>query len=135
MNQDAMQAYDFIMFNLTNEYQQEDIFLVGRSLGSGPAVYLASNIANIGGLILISSLYSVKKVVSNKVGSLLAQLTPDIFKNYQLIEKVTCPLLMIHGSKDTLIPISQAERLYQKCSSEVKEFVIRPDMDLSLIHI
>lgn len=41
-------------------YDQSDIVIVGRSMGSGPACYLASNYNQILGLVLVSPFTSLK---------------------------------------------------------------------------
>jgi fermentation-respiration switch protein FrsA (DUF1100 family) len=50
------------------------------------------------------------------------------FRNIDIINKVTCPLLLIHGQKDNLIPFSHSIELSQKCSGPF-ELLIPEDMD------
>jgi fermentation-respiration switch protein FrsA (DUF1100 family) len=48
----------------------------------------------------------------------------DDFKRYDLNEeakKVTCPLLVIHGDLDELVPRHHAKVLYQTAGSQIKE--------------
>ena len=79
---------------------------MGRSLGSGPAVHIASKFQP-GGLILMSGYTSIKSVANNKVG-FLSFLLAEQFNNLSKMDKVTSPTFILHGQKDKLIPISQA---------------------------
>jgi hypothetical protein len=49
-----------ILNNFGGRYKKENVFAAGRSIGTGPVVYLASNERNIGGVILISPFRSIK---------------------------------------------------------------------------
>lgn len=62
---DADLVYNFVI-SMTY-LRQKDIILLGRSLGSGPATYLAAKY-DPGALILMSPYTSIKSVASNKVG-------------------------------------------------------------------
>jgi pimeloyl-ACP methyl ester carboxylesterase len=89
----------------------EDIIIYGRSLGSGPASYLAHKLCVINktpprGLILISPLSSALKIILP-----CSILFSDMFKNYALAPHITCPSLVIHGNADTVVPY--------KCGQEV----------------
>jgi len=55
-----------IFFNLTLGVPAEKIVIFGRSLGSGPAVYLSSK-RKAKALILMSSFKSIRGVVQNFV--------------------------------------------------------------------
>ncbi len=46
--------------------------------------------------------------------------TEELFKHVNLeglAEKITCPLLMVHGDKDPLFPLDDVKRIYDKASS------------------
>ena len=107
---DSLALFDF----LTNEckYNNKDIILCGRSIGTGPATYLASK-RKPGALILISPIKSIKDTVKNIIGP-VQYLVRDRFNNYERISDVTCPLLIIHGQKDSLIPYEDAIKLSEK---------------------
>lgn len=84
----------------------EDIVLYGRSLGSGPACYLASLHAHhIRGLILCSPLLSC---IQTQVNSNLLK-KYDVFDNQSRIPRITCPSLVIHGTKDRVVPFSHGQ--------------------------
>ena len=118
---DSLIVYDFIKnrFNLTHE----DIFVIGRSLGTGPAVYLASK-KKLKVLILISPFKSIKSIKGAFIGFFLL----DIFKSIDIIDKVTCPIQFIHGKNDTLIDCSHSEELSKLNFNNYNKKDIIPNM-------
>lgn len=84
----------------------ESIIAYGRSLGGGPAVALAAD-EPIGGLILESAFTSSFRVVTR------VRILPfDKFDNLGKISVVRCPVLVIHGMSDRIVPFSHGEVLY-----------------------
>jgi fermentation-respiration switch protein FrsA (DUF1100 family) len=82
------------------------VILYGRSLGGGPSVDLASR-ADVGGLILESTFASAFRVLTR------VKLLPfDRFDNLAKMPRVRCPVLVLHGTADPLIPRSQGQQLY-----------------------
>ena len=88
------------------------IIIYGRSLGSGPSCYLASKY-QVGGLILQTPLSSIYRVVIE----FKFTLPGDMFPNIDRIKQVTCPLLVIHGTKDEIVPIEHSKELFEKAAS------------------
>lgn len=78
----------------------------GRSVGAGPATYLAMQ-KPLAGLILESPFVSAFRVVSP-----VPLLPFDRFPNLRRIRRVTCPVLILHGTADTTIPIWHGKRLF-----------------------
>lgn len=78
----------------------------GTSLGTGPSIYLTSNGKyNFRGLILQSPFTSVIRIkvkISNKIFF-------DMFPNIDRIHKVNCPVFIIHGKVDEVVPFEHAE--------------------------
>jgi len=97
----------------------ENIWMWGVSIGTGPSCSIASRF-EIGGLILISAYESIRAVVKHLMGSTAQYLISDRFENFKAIEKISCPVLMIHGDQDTLIPYEQTLRLFELCKSDIK---------------
>jgi pimeloyl-ACP methyl ester carboxylesterase len=96
---------------LASQYQENHLILYGRSLGSGFATKLASD-NNPRYLILDAPYYSFKKVVQR----FLPILPMQFVLRYHLqtdkwIKKVKCPIYILHGTKDWLIPIKHSEKL------------------------
>jgi fermentation-respiration switch protein FrsA (DUF1100 family) len=85
-----------------------DIIVMGRSLGSGPATELAIR-RPVGGLILQCPLLSAVRVVMKT----LVTLPMDIFANIDKIHKVQCPVLIIHGTADRVINVEHGKKLFE----------------------
>ena len=105
------------------------LFLMGRSLGSIPAIDLAKNHEDdIKGLILESAIADTIPLAKN-LGLDLESIEfseEDGFRNLQKIETVTKPTFIFHGALDELIPAAEAEKLQAHSGARTKEFVIIP---------
>lgn len=96
----------------TLQIPKEKIYLVGQSVGSGPAVWLADR-DTPAGLVLISPFKSV-----NRVPFKFNPFPYDRFPNINRIGNVSCPLLVIHGDKDKAIDQSHGKAVYEKHKGE-----------------
>lgn len=116
---DVTVAYDY----LARRYPENHIVVFGRSLGSGPAVYLAQS--RKPGLLLLETPYA-------SFTDLMRQHTPylpTVLLKYPLasekwIGNVACPIYLFHGTKDTLIPYSASQKLLPLIKTEHKLFTI-----------
>lgn len=79
--------------------------LVGRSLGGGPAVQMATE-ERVGGLVLQSAFTSVYRVMTQR-----RVLPFDLFENERKLPGVKCPVLVLHGREDEVIPFRHGEAL------------------------
>lgn len=80
--------------------------LYGRSLGGGPAVQMAIE-EPVAGLVLQSSFTSIYRVMTQ------ARLLPfDYFENERKLPAARCPVLVIHGREDEVIPFRHGEALH-----------------------
>lgn len=93
---------------------------MGRSMGTGPAIYLASKFKP-NSLILISAYTSIKNVAYEKV-SFLSTFVEEQFNNLEEIQNVTkdTKVLFIHGKKDSMITYQHSEKLRSALNSEVQ---------------
>lgn len=102
---DAEAAYEYLVRK--RNIPPEKIIVMGRSLGGGVAVELA-NRKPVAGLIMQSTFVSVNRVVSG------GQIVPfDKYKNILKIDKVNCPILIIHGTADSRVKFWHGEKLYE----------------------
>ncbi len=97
------------------------IVIVGRSVGGGPSVWLAER-KTPAGLLLISPFTSAFAVRIP-----IPILPCDRFPNLKRIPQVKCPLLVIHGEADTLIPASHGRKLVAAATVADKRFIGIPD--------
>jgi len=102
-----------------------DIVLLGRSLGSGPALFLASRFP-VGGLVLMNAFTSVRDVAQKYMGKDLAQMGfGELFMNLYMMKTVVCPVLLIHGLMDKTVPMLHSARLFEACRS--KKLLVTPE--------
>lgn len=71
-------------------YEERDIILVGRSMGSGPATEMATTFTSVAALILISPFLSLKAATKSFLGSIASLLVRERFDNLEAIQKVQC---------------------------------------------
>ena len=89
-------------------------------MGTGPATALAALNKNTAALILLSPYTSLKNAVKSLLGSWPSMLVRERFINEEMIKKVDCPTLFIHGKEDKLIPVQHAVDLYSQCGGPSK---------------
>ena len=98
-----------------------NVIIFGRSIGTAVAINISQNI-NIGGLIIVSPLTSGEDIASAS-GLIFASFwVGDLFNNIDRIDHVSCPVLVIHGTQDRVIPFQMGKRLYNKIKTK-KRFV------------
>lgn len=87
------------------------IVVMGESLGTGVATYLASQF-NPAGLILLSGYTSIAEVAEAHYPFVfgIKSLVKDKFPAFEWAPAVKCPVLMIHGDADEVIPFSIGRR-------------------------
>lgn len=112
-NADITAAYKYIR---AQGVEPRNIVLFGRSLGSGPSCYLAAH-EEVGGLALISGLASIIRVVAPW---LKVTVPGDMFPNIDLMKKILCPVLSVHGQQDEIVPFSHAKALLD--AAQVQSF-------------
>jgi fermentation-respiration switch protein FrsA (DUF1100 family) len=95
------------------------IIITGRSVGSGPSVWLASQ-TEPAGLILISPFKSAFTTAFDLPFPLYPR---DRFPNLERIRSFDRPLLVVHGEEDEVIPVSHGRTLVETCPSNEKKFL------------
>ena len=118
---DAEAAYNFLV---NQGFTADDIIVYGRSIGSGVAVDLAAR-KDCKGLILESPFSSMAALANEKFPFIFPSLYLRYrFDNINKISRVRCPLILLHGSDDTLIPPSHSLKLFDKFSGKKKMIIV-----------
>lgn len=128
MKEDADIIFDYLTKFIG--VHPSDIILFGRSMGSGPATYLASK-NQAYSLLLMSPYTSIKDVSRSLLGKLSFLLTPIVyerFRNIDMMKDAKCPVFFLHGLRDRLIPHSHTMDLNQACPM-VSFMHLPPNMD------
>ena len=119
--------YDFVINNMKN-ISEKNIYVFGRSLGTGPAIYLASK-RNPAGVFLLSP-YTTFAEVGKRFHEInfYNELTKHL-RAIDYIGQIKCPICIFHGKDDQLIYSSEAEKLFEKCEkNNIKELHMIDDM-------
>lgn len=112
--QDINAAYQYLTQKL--KISPAQIIVYGRSVGSGPSVDLASR-EPVAGLILESPFLTAFRVVTH------IPIVPfDKFANLHKIKKVQCPVLIMHGSVDQVIPFWHGQQLFAAANQPKQAF-------------
>ncbi|MBA4162154.1 MAG: hypothetical protein C0515_08780 [Novosphingobium sp.] len=89
----------------------EQVVLIGNSIGSGTATQLASE-APVAGLAVVSGFTSLPDLVAEKVSwAPTRYLVSDQFDNHAKVGRITAPMLLLHGTADTMIGPEHAQSL------------------------
>ncbi len=106
--EDAMAAYDYARAR----YPANRIVLFGESLGTAVATALAAK-REIGGLVLDAPFTSAADVGAAAYPfAPVRWLMKDTWRSDSRIGSVKAPLLVLHGERDRIIPISFGEKLF-----------------------
>lgn len=103
----------FIYNKIREKVSEKYIIIYGRSMGSGFATKLASmNSPKM--LILDAPYYSLTKVTGRYMPFMpLSIILKYPMPTYKWLKYVKCPIHIIHGTKDKLIPFSSSVKLSQ----------------------
>ena len=113
--ENSLIIYDFIL-STNPKLTEKNIYVLGRSLGTGPATYLSSK-RKPAATFLISP-YTTFADVGNHDQEFYEKLSKH-FRSIDYIDKVTTPLLIIHGKNDKLIDCNKAIKLYEKTQKDM----------------
>ncbi len=113
---DVQKVYDY----LKKSYREDQIIIVGYSLGSGMASYLAAN-NNPQQLVMIAPYLNFHELKKRYIPIYI----PNFFVKYPLnnaanLEKVNCPVTLFHGTMDSVIPYKHSAQLVEMHKDKVK---------------
>jgi len=104
---DALKIYDTFV-------KKQKVIIVGRSLGTGVAVYLASRRKN-DGVILITPYASISTLAQEKYPFLpINLLLRDKFNSMQYITDIKTPIAVIEVKNDATVPNDNTAKLIKK---------------------
>jgi len=112
---DGKAIFDYV--NSTLGFDYKNIIILGRSIGSTVAINTTQN-KDIAGLILVTPLTSGKAQANASSLSSVASLAGDSFDNFSKMKNINVPLLVIHGTKDRVIPYHMGKEIFEAATSE-----------------
>lgn len=106
---DIQTAYDY----LKEKYQEQKIIVLGYSIGSGPAAWVASN-NNPKLLIIQAPYYSLVDMMRHRF-----PIIPTFILKYQLqtgdyMKRCKCPVIIFHGDQDEVIYYGSSLKLQKE---------------------
>jgi len=113
MYEDEAAAYEYLAVNLNTP--PDRIIIFGRSVGTGPATYIAAKRPSAG-LILQSPFVSTFRVLTR-----IPLLPFDKFPNYKYIRHVHSPVLVMHSHADSVIAFWHGQKMFD-LANEPKQF-------------
>ena len=113
--EDALAAWAW----LDRHHGRQPRYIFGHSLGGAIAVQLASDVKDAKGLILEGTFTSIPDVFeSMKWGWLpITPLITQRFDSARKIERLTLPVLVVHGEADTLIRPELGRALFERATA------------------
>ena len=147
---------DMMDFLISNGYKT--IYIIGHSMGGVIATYLAGKYKQVRRLVLCApafqylsvekdkknikeSLKSTQDIVktygSDEILSRFLKLNPTslkefsnlILKYYDTPKKVYCPVLILQGKNDDIVPISSSSYVYENINSSLKKIIYLNDVN------
>jgi uncharacterized protein len=119
---DALAVYDYAVSQ--PGVSAKNIVLVGRSLGSGVATYVAAH-RPVRGVVLITPYDSILNVAQAMYPLLpMRMLVKHPFPSHEFATRITAPVLMLAGDQDIVIPARHAQRLHDAWAGPKKIHVL-----------
>ena len=124
---DAEAAFDYLASDLGLNLER-DVILLGRSLGAGVAVEMATR-HRVRGVVLESGFTSIREMAEASGSPLPIPLVLTLFEaRYDSISKmgrVESQVMVLHGDQDDTVPYWMAEKLYAAASEPKTLYPIR----------
>ncbi|MFW9778527.1 MAG: alpha/beta hydrolase [Candidatus Heimdallarchaeota archaeon] len=105
------------------------VSVMGRSLGSGPALELANHFQKDLQCLILESGFANTYSLLRRLGISNIRSHSDkaeAISALPIIREIKIPLLVIHGERDLIVPLEEGIALYQNAGSKRKEILIIP---------
>ena len=126
---DALSVFDQIYALLRERERTGPVLVMGRSLGSAPALEVGCHrLERISGMIIESGFARALPLLE-RLGIPVQALNlkeEDGFGNARKIAFITKPTLILHAQFDELIPLPEADLLLKNAGAKRKEMIIVP---------
>lgn len=114
---DAELIYDW----LRETHPDLQVIASGWSIGTTVAMHLAQY-REVRGLMLFSPPTDMVEIVSHVIPEdqvFMEEAMPFQFDNLERIRKITCPILMVHGERDPIVPFHMSQTLERAVRSRL----------------
>lgn len=117
--EDVQEAYNWAK----TKYPEQKITIIGYSIGTGSAAYLAAN-NQPKQLILKAPYYSLVDMMQEHYAIIPTFLLKYRFETYTYLPQIEAPITIFHGDKDGLIPLNASIRLKEFLKPNDQVFVL-----------
>ncbi len=126
--QDAHVIFKEIRGEISRRNLRKDLWVMGRSLGSISGLELAYHYQKeMEGLIIESGFPSVVRILSHLgIPAPVMGLKKIDQECLERIKKTLLPTLIIHGERDSLVPLENAREIYQHLGAKEKRLLVIP---------
>lgn len=127
--QDAERVLDPVHDWLAAHGVRGRLWVMGRSLGSAPAIHLARLRGELLAGLIVESGFADTLGLLSRVGVPVHRIrVPEDWRSFNLegIAQVKAPTLIIHGEWDQIIPLGDGKALFDACGASKKELVVIP---------
>ncbi len=121
----------------------QNLFLLGHSVGAAATLLLASRRQDLSGVVSISAFAHPEELMRRQMQShhipyvpvgwlLLAYIQRTIKARFDdiapcnTIRQISCPVLLVHGEKDKVVPSADAQRIYANRLDDRVELLLLP---------
>ncbi len=131
--EDALALYDWLVQK--QQVPAQSIFIMGQSLGTGVATYLASQRA-VKGVILLTPYASITRLAQQKYPFFpIALLLRHPFNSLQYASQIKAPVMMFFAEQDNMIPRSESILLQQAWNANKQSFIVKDTDHLSIFTV
>ncbi|OGB68748.1 MAG: hypothetical protein A2Y94_07225 [Caldithrix sp. RBG_13_44_9] len=111
-----LESAQAVVKKIQSEFQPQSIVLFGWSLGAAVAIQTAVNpTTRISGLILASPWLSLEAIAKEHYPDWMVNfLLTERYDSFAIAARVSIPVLIIHGSRDEIIPVQHGRQLSQQ---------------------
>lgn len=127
--QDAAAAWDYLVSTI--QIQPSQILIYGHSLGGAVAINLGVQQPQAAGLIVESSFTSIREIVTQQRQYAIFPVDLLLHQRFDSLQKVPLlqiPVLFIHGTADTTVPVVMSQQLYA-AAREPKQLLLVPNAE------
>jgi len=122
--EDAAATIDYTKNTL--HIPQQKLIYFGESLGTGVAIEMAKH--SPPALLMLEAPYTSVATLAAETYWFIAGATYVVWDRYDAVDNIPslhCPILMIHGEEDSIIPVKYARTLFA-AANEPKKLIIYP---------
>jgi pimeloyl-ACP methyl ester carboxylesterase len=124
-SEEAIQRDALALFDKVHA-EYADVAVVGRSLGSGVAVRVAS-LRPVSGLVLVTPYSSIQDIAEGRFPYVPVRwLLLDKFESWRYASAIHVPTLLLAAGNDELIPLSSTQKLYRAFPAGVASLKVIP---------